>query len=164
MKYRKLYGVVVATVTPLSGDGKLNVEGLNKLTHFLIDKGVHGLFPCGSTGEGVLLGQLEQLEGVADEAREPELGEVAGRRHGHALALHEAKPRRAVAGLLDQLGLAEAHLRGELGAGAKGAFGHRGPAIGRTLDDVLPQLEEARKLLVDGGAHEDWHLTKQTAP
>ena len=60
MKYRKLYGVVVATVTPLSGDGKLNVEGLNKLTHFLIDKGVHGLFPCGSTGEGVLLSKEER--------------------------------------------------------------------------------------------------------
>lgn len=65
MKYRKLYGIVVATVTPLTGDGRINPEALGKLNHFLIDKGVHGLFPCGSTGEGVLL-STEERKKVAE--------------------------------------------------------------------------------------------------
>jgi 4-hydroxy-tetrahydrodipicolinate synthase len=62
LKYRKLYGIVVATVTPLTGDGRINPEALGKLNHFLIDKGVHGLFPCGSTGEGVLLSTEERKQ------------------------------------------------------------------------------------------------------
>ena len=31
LKFRKLYGIVVATVTPLTGDGKLNLEALGLL-------------------------------------------------------------------------------------------------------------------------------------
>ena len=31
LKYRKLYGIVVATVTPLTGEGKLNLEALGLL-------------------------------------------------------------------------------------------------------------------------------------
>jgi dihydrodipicolinate synthase/N-acetylneuraminate lyase len=58
--YQKLSGIVVATVTPLNAAGEIYPEALAKLTHFLIEKGVHGLFPCGSTGEGVLLPTAER--------------------------------------------------------------------------------------------------------
>ena len=44
-------GIVPAMVTPLTPDGKINVEALRKLTRYLIDGGVHGLFPVGSQGE-----------------------------------------------------------------------------------------------------------------
>ena len=70
MKYRKLFGIVVATVTPLTGDGRIHLEALNKLIHFLIDKGVHGLFPCGSTGEGALLSTEERKKAAEVTVKE----------------------------------------------------------------------------------------------
>ena len=44
-------GIIPAMVTPLTSDGKINVSSLRKLTNYLIDGGVHGLFPVGSQGE-----------------------------------------------------------------------------------------------------------------
>ena len=45
------HGIIPAMVTPFNEDESLNVEALRQLTHFLIDGGVHGLFPTGSQGE-----------------------------------------------------------------------------------------------------------------
>jgi len=39
-------------ITPLNRDGDVDVEGLRQITRFLIDGGVHGLFPLGTIGEG----------------------------------------------------------------------------------------------------------------
>ena len=44
-------GIIPAMVTPVTSDGKINVEALRKLTSYLIQGGVHGLFPVGSQGE-----------------------------------------------------------------------------------------------------------------
>ncbi len=44
-------GIIPAMVTPVTSEGKINVEALRKLTNYLIDGGVHGLFPVGSQGE-----------------------------------------------------------------------------------------------------------------
>jgi len=44
-------GIIPAMVTPVTSDGKINVEALQKLTNYLIQGGVHGLFPVGSQGE-----------------------------------------------------------------------------------------------------------------
>jgi 4-hydroxy-tetrahydrodipicolinate synthase len=44
-------GIIPAMVTPVTLDGKINVEALRKLTDYLIKGGVHGLFPVGSQGE-----------------------------------------------------------------------------------------------------------------
>lgn len=44
-------GIIPAMVTPVTSDGKINVEALRKLTNYLIKGGVHGLFPVGSQGE-----------------------------------------------------------------------------------------------------------------
>ena len=41
-------GIIPAMVTPVTSEGKINVEALRKLTNYLIDGGVHGLFPVGS--------------------------------------------------------------------------------------------------------------------
>ena len=49
---------------PLDQNGHVNLEALDILTDFLISKGIHGLFPCGSTGEGVLL-DLDERKFVA---------------------------------------------------------------------------------------------------
>ena len=48
---KKLYGVVVPIVTPFTPDDRVDVDGLKRLTDFLIEKGVHCLYPAGSTGE-----------------------------------------------------------------------------------------------------------------
>jgi 4-hydroxy-tetrahydrodipicolinate synthase len=44
-------GIIPAMVTPVASGGKINVEALRKLTSYLIQGGVHGLFPVGSQGE-----------------------------------------------------------------------------------------------------------------
>ncbi|RLE08763.1 dihydrodipicolinate synthase family protein [Candidatus Aerophobetes bacterium] len=52
-----LKGVVVPIVTPLKrgNQDKIDEDGVEKLCNFLISKGIQGLFPCGTTGEGFLL-------------------------------------------------------------------------------------------------------------
>ena len=59
-------------VTPITADGKINVEALRKLTNYLIAGGVHGLFPVGSQGEFYALTFEEKrrvIEVVVEEAR-----------------------------------------------------------------------------------------------
>jgi len=45
-------GIMVPMVTPFTQQGDLDEPGLRELTNFLIDQGMHMLFPAGSTGEG----------------------------------------------------------------------------------------------------------------
>jgi 4-hydroxy-tetrahydrodipicolinate synthase len=64
-------GIIPAMVTPLDKNGNINKESLRELTNYLIQGGVHGLFPVGSTGEyyGLTLEQKKEvLETVLDEA------------------------------------------------------------------------------------------------
>lgn len=55
-----LKGVVTPMVTPFLENDDLDYATLGKLTTKLIDAGVHGLFPCGTTGEGHLLSVEER--------------------------------------------------------------------------------------------------------
>lgn len=48
----KLSGVIPPVVTPLTPAGKLDIEGLDRLLHHLIEGGVSGVFVLGSSGEG----------------------------------------------------------------------------------------------------------------
>ncbi len=67
----KPFGVLPAMVTPLNDDESVNEAGLRKLTRFLVDGGVHGLFPVGTTGEFYGLSHDEKrrvLEITVDEA------------------------------------------------------------------------------------------------
>ena len=59
-----LKGVVVPIVTPLKkkNQDKIDEVALEKLCNFLISKGVNGLFPCGTTGEGPLLSKEARKE------------------------------------------------------------------------------------------------------
>ncbi len=52
---KKLQGVVVPIVTPLNDRDELNLDALKKLTSYLIEKKIPCLYPCGSTGEMLLL-------------------------------------------------------------------------------------------------------------
>ena len=65
-------GIIPAMVTPLDKKEKLNEKALRQLTNYLIQGGVHGLFPVGSQGEFFALEYEEKvriMEIVAEEAR-----------------------------------------------------------------------------------------------
>lgn len=65
-------GIIPAMVTPISSEGKINVGALRQLTNYLIDGGVHGLFPVGSQGEFYALTFDEKkkvIETVVEETR-----------------------------------------------------------------------------------------------
>jgi 4-hydroxy-tetrahydrodipicolinate synthase len=67
----RLTGVSVAMVTPFNKDESLNEEQIRNLVNFLIDKGVNGLVPVGTTGEFVNMTfeeRLKVIEIVIDEA------------------------------------------------------------------------------------------------
>ena len=46
-----LRGVIVATVTPFSQDGRIDEEGLRMITNYLIQNGVHAIMTTGGNGE-----------------------------------------------------------------------------------------------------------------
>ena len=62
---KRLKGIVVPIVTPFDDSGRVDTEALKSLCDYLIDHGVHGLYPCGTTGEAVLLTD-EERKNVAE--------------------------------------------------------------------------------------------------
>jgi len=62
-------GVYPALLTPFHESGLVNYDALEQHVEFLISKGVHGLFPLGTTGEGLLLSQAERKEVAAQVVR-----------------------------------------------------------------------------------------------
>jgi len=71
----KIEGVIPPLLTPVEGrDGTISTEPLRSHVHFLENRGVHGLFPCGTTGEFPSLTRGEwrtTLETVTDAASVP---------------------------------------------------------------------------------------------
>lgn len=57
---RLLYGVTVPLVTPLTKERTLDISSLEHLTDFLIEKGIHCLYPGGTTGEMMLMGMEDR--------------------------------------------------------------------------------------------------------
>ncbi len=60
-------GIIPAIVTPLDSRERFNPEAFARLTERLYSGGVHGLYVCGQTGEG-LQQTLEQRKAVAEAA------------------------------------------------------------------------------------------------
>jgi 4-hydroxy-tetrahydrodipicolinate synthase len=68
----RLTGIFTPNIVPLDGAGEINEPELRRYTSWLIDKGVHGLYPNGSTGEFTRFTPEERRRIVAimaDEAR-----------------------------------------------------------------------------------------------
>lgn len=72
---KKLFGVITAMVTPFDEADHVNVPVLRKMVDFLIEKGVNGLYPAGTTGEMLLL-SLEERELVAETVVSAAAGRV----------------------------------------------------------------------------------------
>ncbi len=62
---KTMYGVITAMTTPFLPDGQVDLPALETMTEFLISSGVNCLYPCGTTGE-MLLMTPEQREAVAE--------------------------------------------------------------------------------------------------
>lgn len=68
----KIQGIFTPNVVPFKADHSINEPVLRRYTSWLIDKGVTGLYPNGSTGEFIRLSfdqRMRVVEIVADEAR-----------------------------------------------------------------------------------------------
>ena len=68
-------------VTPLNVDGSVDVEGLREIARFLINSGVHGLFPLGTIGEGPKFNREERrtiIEIVVEEADKKRIAVIPG--------------------------------------------------------------------------------------
>ena len=67
----KLRGIISPMPTPFDGSGSVDEKRLRELTEFLIQGGIDGLFPLGTTGEFAFMDRTERkrvLEVVADSA------------------------------------------------------------------------------------------------
>jgi 4-hydroxy-tetrahydrodipicolinate synthase len=58
----KIQGVIVPFLTPFNGRGDVDLPAVRPLVDFLIERGVAGLFPGGTTGEGPLLTARERRQ------------------------------------------------------------------------------------------------------
>src|SRR5205807_10574134 len=68
----KLEGIFTPTLVPLDDRGQINERELRRFISWLIDRGVHGLYPNGSTGEFTRLTAEERrrvVQIVCDENR-----------------------------------------------------------------------------------------------
>ncbi len=52
---KKLYGVTTAMITPFDEKGRVDADKAAQMVEFLVRRGVHCLYPCGTTGEMFLM-------------------------------------------------------------------------------------------------------------
>lgn len=57
----RLRGVIIALPTPMDAGGRVDAQGVGNLVGWLIERGVDGIFACGTTGEGPLLDDQERV-------------------------------------------------------------------------------------------------------
>ena len=91
-------GIIPPLVTPLLGENRLDVEGLEKLIEHVIEGGVHGLFVLGTTGEGPSLTydvRVELIKRVCDQVdgRVPVLVGITDASFGQAIHVSDAASR-----------------------------------------------------------------------
>src|SRR5260370_25541662 len=68
----KLKGIFTPTLVPIDAQGQINEAELRRFISWLIESGVHGLYPNGSTGEFTRFNEEERRRIVritCDEAR-----------------------------------------------------------------------------------------------
>jgi 4-hydroxy-tetrahydrodipicolinate synthase len=101
----ELHGVFPYLVSPLDEAGRVNRSVLARLVDHLVEAGVHGLTPLGSTGEFAYLGTEQRLEIVdvvvqAARGRVPVIAGVAATTVRDGAALARAVMERGADGVL----------------------------------------------------------------
>ena len=104
-RWTDLHGVFPYLVSPLDEAGQVNRPVLTCLVDHLIDAGVHGLTPLGSTGEFAYLGTDQRLEIVdivvqAARGRVPVIAGVAATTNRDGASLARAMMDRGADGVL----------------------------------------------------------------
>lgn len=77
MYEKRLFGVVIPTITPMNEDSTVDVASLEQYTEFLVNSGVNCLYPNGTNGESLML----------TEAERKQVAEVMARVNNHRLPL-----------------------------------------------------------------------------
>jgi|SRR5690625_3078001 len=62
MKDHRLSGLIAATFTPFNTHGELKLEVIPEYANHLIQKGIDGIFVCGTSGEGLLMSVEERMK------------------------------------------------------------------------------------------------------
>lgn len=98
-------GVYVAIVTPFLADGSVDHQGLARLSDELIERGVHGLVPAGTTGEAATLSHQEHIDVIktvidAANKRVPVLAGTGSNATSEAIELTLAAKAAGAAGTL----------------------------------------------------------------
>lgn len=60
----KPYGIIPPIITPFDDEGHIDCRALAKMSAHLVENGVHGLFPFGTTGEFYAIGDEEFVRGL----------------------------------------------------------------------------------------------------
>ncbi len=71
---KRFKGAITALVTPFV-NGSLDEDGLGNLIQFQLDKGIHGILPCGTTGETATL-DFHEFRRVIDISVEAAAGKI----------------------------------------------------------------------------------------
>jgi 4-hydroxy-tetrahydrodipicolinate synthase len=87
----KFHGVMPYLISPIGADGKVKIDVLGKLADDLVEAGVHGLTPLGSTGEFAYLDKTQRRDVVkatieAANKRVPVIAGVASTSTSDAVA------------------------------------------------------------------------------
>ncbi len=85
---KKLYGVITAMVTPFDGNDQVDLGAMAKLTDWLIGKGVHCLYPTGTTGEMFLM-SVEERKKIAETVVKAAAGRATVYIHTGAMTLKD---------------------------------------------------------------------------
>jgi N-acetylneuraminate lyase len=86
---KEIAGILPATFTPLDERGNVDRLAIERMIRQLFDRGVHGVYVCGSTGEGILL-SFEERQAVVAASVDAAAGRGAVMVHIGALATADA--------------------------------------------------------------------------
>lgn len=97
-------GAFTALITPFR-NGEVDTDALTRLVHLQIEAGIHGLIPCGTTGESVVLSLKEHMLVVettlkAAEGRVPVIAGAGSNDTAKALEVTQACKSAGVAATL----------------------------------------------------------------
>ncbi len=56
----RAHGIIVALHTPLTSSGEIHEEALRDHLEWMVQSGIHGIFPCGTMGEGIALSDAQR--------------------------------------------------------------------------------------------------------
>jgi dihydrodipicolinate synthase/N-acetylneuraminate lyase len=85
----RVRGVIPPLTTPFTEKGEIYEEGLRRLLKFLIERGIHGVFLCGTYGSGPLM-SLEQRKRVVEVVMDQAGGRVSVITHVGSASTSEA--------------------------------------------------------------------------